>query len=591
MGKVPSVDRPGRTVTKLVLTLLIALLASAPAKSANFEPEWGRHGMVVTSVSPAAAAGQQVLENGGNAVDAAIATAFAAAVAHPFSSGLGGGLFALVHDARDGKVMSLDARETAPASATAAFYTKNPQSIRSGAQSVGVPGFVQGVYALHQKYGSTPWKELIEPAIKLAEQGVEVSIWHRNMVSRVVARLEDYPETRRIQTIDGLAPSLGWKLVQADLAKTLRLIQKNGEKALAVGAIASKIEKATGGAVTELDLARYEVKWRTPVQGSYRGYDIFSMPPPSSGGVLLVQMLNVLERFDLAALGKDSSEYIHLLAAVMKLAFADRAAHLGDIDFYPVPLERLISKAYADQQAARLNPVGQPRVGVEISQLPDDAGTTQISVMDRHGNAIALTQSINTIFGSKITVPATGIVLNNHMDDFSIGPELPNAWQAVGSTANSVAPGKRPLSSMTPTVVLQDGRPVMVVGSAMGTMIITAVLHSLINTIDFGFDPQRAVNAPRFHHQWKPDRLSLEPEFPLDVRRRLEALGYELQERSIMGAAQLILFDRESCIFWGGADGRRDSGSAGANIGEVPAPSAEVACQGAIRNTAELVPN
>ena len=206
--------------------------------------------------------------------------------------------------------------------------------------------------------------------------------------------------------------------------------------------------------------------------------------------------------------------------------------------------------------------------------------------MDRYGNAIALSQSINTIFGSKITVPGTGIILNNHMDDFSIGPELPNAWEAVGSIANSVAPGKRPLSSMTPTVVLQDGRAVMVVGSAMGTRIITAVLHSLINTIDFGFDPQRAVNAPRFHHQWKPNRLSLEPEFPLDVRRRLEALGYELQERSIMGAAQLILFDRESCIFWGGADGRRDSGSAGVNIGEVPVPSAEVVCQGAVRNRA-----
>ncbi len=580
MGKVPSVDQPGRIVTKLVLTLLVALLASAPAMSANFEPAWGRHGMVVTSVSPAAAAGQQVLEKGGNAVDAAVATAFAAAVAHPFSSGLGGGLFALVHDARDGKTRSLDARETAPASATAEFYAKNPQSIRSGARSVGVPGFVQGVYALHQEYGSVPWKDLIEPAIILAEQGVEVSIWHRNMVSRVVTRLEDYPETRRIQTIDGQVPALGWRLVQADLGKTLRLIQENGEKALAVGAIALKIEKATGGAVTELDLARYEVKWREPVRGSYRGYDIFSMPPPSSGGVLLVQMLNVLERFDLAALGKDSSAYIHLLAGVMKLAFADRAAHLGDIDFYPVPVERLISEDYADQQAARLSPEGQPRVGVEINQLPDDAGTTQISVMDRYGNAIALTQSINTIFGSKITVPGTGIVLNNHMDDFSIGPELPNAWEAVGSTANSVAPGKRPLSSMTPTVVLKDGRPVMVVGSSMGTLIITAVLHSLINTIDFGFDPQRAVNAPRFHHQWKPDRLLLEPEFPLDVRHRLEALGYELQERSTLGAAQLILFDRESCIFWGGADGRRDSESAGANIGQVPAPSAKVACQG-----------
>ena len=591
MGKVPSVDRPDRTMTKLVLPLLVALLGSAPAMSANFEPEWGRHGMVVTSVSPAAAAGQQVLEKGGNAVDAAIATAFAAAVAHPFSSGLGGGLFALVHDVRDGKTRALDARETAPASATAKFYEKNPQSIRSGVRAVGVPGFVQGVYALHREYGSMPWKDLIEPAIRLAEQGVEVSIWHHNIVGYVAGRLEEYPETRRIQTIDGLAPPLGWKLIQADLGKTLRLIQDKGEKALAVGAIASKIEKATGGAVTELDLARYKVKWRKPVRGSYRGYDIVSMPPPSSGGVLLVQMLNVLERFDLAALGKDSSEFIHLLAGVMKLAFADRAAHLGDADFYPVPVERLISEDYADQQAARLNPKGQPRVGVEISQLPDDAGTTQISVMDRHGNAVALTQTINTLFGSKITVPGTGIVLNNEMDDFSVGPELPNAWEAVGSAANAVAPGKRPLSSMMPTLVLKDGRPVMVLGSAMGTLIITAILHTLVNTIDFGFDPQRAVNAPRFHHQWKPDRLSLEPEFPLDVRRRLEALGYELQERSIMGAAQLILFDRESCIFWGGADGRRDSGSAGANIGEVPVPSAEVACQGAVRNTAEAVPN
>ena len=591
MGKVPSVDQPGQIVTKLVLTLLVALLASAPAMSANFAPEWGRQGMVVASVSPAAAIGQQVLEQGGNAVDAAIATAFAAAVAHPFSSGLGGGLFALVHDARDGKTRTLDARETAPASATAEFYAKNPQSIRSGARSVGVPGFVQGVYALHQEYGSVPWKDLIEPAIILAEQGVEVCVWHHNMVSRVVTRLEDYPETRRIQTIDGQVPALGWRLVQADLAKTLRLIQENGEKALAVGAIASKIEAATGGAVTELDLARYEVKWREPVRGSYRGYEIFSMPPPSSGGVLLVQMLNVLERFDLAALGKDSSEYVHLLASVMKLAFADRAAYLGDTDFYPVPIARLISQDYADQQAARLNPKGQPHVGVEINQLPDDAGTTQISVMDRYGNAVALTQTINTLFGSKITVPGTGIVLNNEMDDFSVGPDVPTAWEAVGSVANAVAPGKRPLSSMMPTLVLKDGRPLMVLGASMGTRIITAILHTLINTIDFGFDAQRAVNAPRFHHQWKPDRLSLEPEFPLDVRRALEGLGYELHERSIIGAVQLILYDPESCMFWGGADGRQDSASAGVNIGEVPAPSAEVACQGAVRNTAEAVPN
>jgi gamma-glutamyltranspeptidase/glutathione hydrolase len=570
-------------------TLLFTLLFSGAALSASFEPEWGRDGMVVTSVGPSAAAGQLVLEKGGNAVDAAIATAFAAAVAHPFSSGLGGGLFAVVHDGRNGETRSLDARERAPASASAEFYEKDPQSIRSGARSVGVPGFVQGLYALHQAYGSVPWKELLGPAIKLAEQGVEVSVWHHNLVTRVADRLEAFPETRRIQTIDGLAPPLGWNLRQADLGKTLRFIREKGGTALAVGPMAKKIEEATGGVITELDLARYQVKWREPIRGSYRGYDIVSMPPPSSGGVLLVQMLNVLERYDLAAMGKDSSEYIHLLGSVMKIAFEDRAEHLGDTDFYPVPVERLVSDEYASQQAARYQPEGQPVTGVDVSQAPDDAGTTHISVMDRHGNAIALTQTINTIFGSRITVPGTGIVLNNEMDDFSVGPELPNYWEAVGSAANAVMPGKRPLSSMTPTIVLKDGKPVMVMGSSMGTLIITAVMHALINTIDFGFDAQRAVNAPRFHHQWKPDQLSLEPEFPLDVRRRLESLGWELRERPFMGAAQMAVFDAGSCMFWGGADGRRDSKAAGANSSAVMAPSIESKCPAEEQNAVAAV--
>ncbi len=397
---------------KLALVLCVSLASAEAALAASFEPEWGRHGMVVTSVRPSAAAGQRVLEQGGNAIDAAIATAFAAAVAHPFSSGLGGGLFAVVHDSRSGKTRSLDARETAPASATATFYENDPQSIRSGARSVGVPGFVQGLYALHQEYGTLPWKNLIEPAIGLAEQGVKVSVWHHNIVSRVADRLQEFPETKGIQTIDGLAPPLGWNLVQSDLGKTLRIIQQKGGQALAVGPIAAKIEKATGGVVTELDLARYQAKWREPIRGSYRGFDIVSMPPPSSGGVLLVQMLKVLERYDLVAMGKDSSEYIHLLASVMKIAFEDRAEHLGDTDYYPVPVERLTSTKYANQQAARYNPEGQPKPGLVVSQAPDDAGTTQISVMDSNGNAIALTQTINTLFGSRITVPGTGIVLN-----------------------------------------------------------------------------------------------------------------------------------------------------------------------------------
>ena len=588
MGKISTADqrRAG-----LSLVLIGWALFALSAQAASFKPEWGRDGMVVTSVGPAAAAGQAVLEQGGNAVDAAVATAFAAAVAHPFSSGIGGGMFAVTHMAIPNETTALDARETAPAGASTEYYERNPGSIRSGSRSVGVPGFVQGVWALHQKYGTLPWPDLIEPAIVLAEQGVEVSVWHYDMVSRAAPALENFPETRRIQTIHGAAPPLGWKLKQADLGKTLRLIQQKGGQALAVGDIARKIEQATEGAVTELDLARYEVKWRQPIRGSYRGYELALMPPPSSGGVLLVQMLNVLERYDLATLGKDSSEYVHLLAGAMKLAYADRAAHLGDSDFYEVPVERLTSQAHADQQAARLRRDAPPTAEVQVKPPPDDAGTTHITVLDRHGNAVALTQTINTLFGSKITVPGTGIVLNNELDDFSVGAEIPNAWGALGSAANAVAPNKRPLSSMTPTIVFKDGRAVMAVGSPMGTTIISSILHALVNVIDFGFDAQRAVHAPRFHHQWRPDEIILEPDYPLDVRRRLEALGWKLRERSFMGAVQLGIYDTERCMFWGGADGRRDSKAAGANVGAIPVPADQQACAQLKSGAGSIVPN
>ena len=576
---------------KFIFILLASVLISEASYSASFEPVWGRDGMLVTSVGPAAWAGQHVLENGGNAVDAAIATAFAAAVAHQFSSGLGGGMFAVVYDAADGTTMALDARETAPAAATAEFYKNNPESIRSGPHSVGIPSMVQGAWALHQKYGSLPWKDLIEPAIKMASEGFRVEIWHHNVVRRVEERLKDYPETQRNQTVDGKAPPLGWNLVQKDLAQTLRLVQQKGEKALALGPIAEKIEKATNGAVTQLDLARYEVKWREPIRGAYRDYEIVSMPPPSSGGVLLVQMLNILSRYDLSAMNYGSGEYVHLLASTMKMAFEDRAGNMGDSDFYDVPVKRLISMEYADQQAARFNPKGQVTPRVDHVQVPDDDGTTHISVIDKQGNAIALTQTVNTLFGSKITVPGTGFVLNNEMDDFSVGPELANAWGATGSAANAVAPGKRPLSSMTPTIVLKDGRPVIVIGSPMGTLIISTVLQTLVNVIDFDFDAQRAVNSPRFHHQWKPDRLTLEPEFPAEVREHLKGLGYELRDFSIIGAAQLAVFDPEACMFWGGADGRRDSRTGPANFTPVPRPTETVQCVGTARNTAEDVPD
>jgi len=567
----------------IAAVLLLAVFSSSVSQAASFEPAWGRDGMVVTSVSPAAAAGQLILERGGNAADAAVATAFAAAVAHPFSSGLGGGLLAVIHDAKTGQSFTLDARETAPASASAEFYLKNPDAIRSGRYSVAVPGFVQGVWALHERFGSMPWADLIEPAIALAENGVPVSVWHHNMVNAVAAALAEYPATQHIQTVDGQAPPLGYMLQQHDLANTLRLIQRSGGQTLAIGAIAKMIEQATKGVVTELDLVRYKVIWREPIKANYRGYEIVAMPPPSSGGVLIAEMLNVLQRYDLVAMGKDSSDYIHLVASTMKLAFADRAQHLGDPDFYAVPVERLTSMAHADELAARLRTDGQPIVPKTLTSPPDDEGTTQISVMDKSGNAISITQTINTLFGSKITVPGTGIVLNNEMDDFSVDTTTANLWEAVGSDANAIEPGKRPLSSMTPMIVLKDGKAAMALGSPMGTMIISAVLHTLLNTIDFGFDPQRAVMAPRFHHQWQPDTLFLEPEFPRDVRTRLEALGHTLGERSMIGAAELAVYDTESCYFWGGADGRRDSGALGANIGE---PQVDAGERCALINTA-----
>ncbi len=561
---------------KILLLLLVCGLVPlhGEVQAASYKPTWGRDGMVVTSVSPAAPVGQSILEKGGNAVDAAIASSFAAAVAHPFSSGLGGGMFAVVHDASSGETITLDARETAPASATASYYRENPGSIRRGPHSVGVPGLVQGLWALHQRYGSMPWADLIEPAIALAENGVPVSIWHHNIVGYVTSALESFPETRRIQTVNGATPPLGWILKQTDLANTLRLVQEKGAQSLTVGPIAKKIEEATAGVVTELDLARYQVKWREPVLGNYRGYQVLAMPPPSSGGVLLVEMLNVLQRYDLAAMGKDSSDYIHLVASAMKLAFADRAQYLGDPDFNPVPVDRLTSMAYADELAGRIRPDGQPAVKATLTSPPDDAGTTQISIMDRNGNAISITQTINTLFGSKITVPGTGIVLNNELDDFSIDPATPNLWEALGSSMNAIEPGKRPLSSMTPLIVLKDGKAVMTLGSSMGTKIISTVLHALINTIDFGFDAQRAVMAPRFHHQWQPDKLVMEPEFPREVRTSLEALGYTISNTSMIGAAILAVYDAEACLFWGGADGRRDSGAAGVNMGEVQADEA-----------------
>jgi gamma-glutamyltranspeptidase/glutathione hydrolase len=567
-----------------ILSLLVCILVLAPPRALAAEPgpAWGTRGMVVTSVGPAADAGREILGRGGNAVDAAIATAFAAGVAHQYSSGVGGGAFAVVYMADSGQVAALDARETAPRSASEAAYLDSsgkamPDLIRTGPKSVAVPGLVQGLFELHQKYGSLEWKELVKPAIRLCRDGVEVSPLHRRMLQLVAPRLGPYPETARIQLDRGQVPPLGWRLVQPDLARTLDEIGERGGGALAYGPIARKIVDATGGVLTLDDLAAYRPIWREPVRGKYRGLEIVSMPPPSSGGVLLVQMLKVLEPFDLAGLGLNSSESVNLIAGAMKLAFADRAEYMGDPDYGQVPVDVLTSDAYAGKLSDLLRPPpfflrapwnwGDPVIPATrkkpLTVPPDDKGTTQISVVDAQGNAVSLTQTVNTLFGSLITVPGTGIVLNNEMDDFSL-PGTPNAWGAVGAGANSVQPGKRPLSSMTPTIVLENGQVRYVVGSPMGTFIITAVLQTLLNSVDYRLAPEQAVAMPRFHQQWSPDALMVEVGHPRDVIEDLESFGHVVRPSPYpMGAVQLIARDGANGTWLGATDPRRDGAALG----------------------------
>jgi gamma-glutamyltranspeptidase/glutathione hydrolase len=588
--------RPTRSVRlrAAVLLVLLASLGRSPAAwSAGAEPAFGRRGMVVTSQAEATRAGLRLLESGGNAVDAAVAAAFAIAVTQPFSAGLGGGAFVLIRSA-DGRAVAIDARETAPAAATPDMYVRPgvaPDASLAGPLAVATPSFVSGMAIALERYGTRSLNEVVAPAIELAEQGFPIGPHHVRMLGFVAQRglRERFQETARIQLPpSGVALRPGWRLVQTDLAETLRRVARDGPEVMlrgdVAGAIAEEVQ-AQGGILAYEDLAGYAPKLREPLRGRYRGFEVLAFPPPSSGATL-IEALQILEGFDLRGRGPNASATIHRVAEALKLSFADRNYWIGDPEFVPVPVAELISPAYAERQRDRINPGWWKRApwtwsraesALEIERPGfehEDAGTAHLSTSDAAGNAVALTMTINTPFGSGITVPGTGVVLNNEMDDFSKAPGEPNTYRLVDVRgANAIAPGKRPLSSMTPTIVLAGDRLVMVTGSPGGPRIISATLLSILNTLDFEMNAGEAVSAPRYHHQWLPDQILLEPGVSQDVVDALRERGHEVKvSETEWSSVQAILIDPKTGWHTGGTDPRGDGLALGLDNPMAPPP-------------------
>lgn len=516
-----------------------------------FHPVTATNGMVASEHHLASQIGLDILRKGGNAVDAAVAMGFALAVVLPNAGNLGGGGFMLLHDSEAQATRALDFREVAPDRAHRDLYLDEQGNLIDGKSiyshsAVGVPGTVAGLEHALQNWGSLSLKEVIKPAIKLAKQGFEVSTTLADMLEVQKEQLGQWPATRAIFFKNGHPLRAGDQLVQKDLAKSLQLIAKQGSKAFYNGKIAERIVQEMqqhGGLISMQDLANYRVVEREPVRGNYRGYEVVSMPPPSSGGIHLLQMLNILEHFPLSTYGATSAETMRLLAESAKLAYADRSEFLGDPDFVQVPQQGLVSKSYGRELAAGIHP-GAVRDAATIK--PGNPGdhesdqTTHYSVIDKDGSMVGVTYTLNLNFGSGIVAAGTGILLNNEMDDFSAKPGVANAYGLIGGDANAIEAGKRPLSSMMPTLVLKDNKPWMVTGTPGGARIITTVLQTVVNAIDFGMNPAENAVTPRMHHQWQPDVLRIEKGFSPDTLKLLEKNGYEIELKASMGRTQTI---------------------------------------------------
>ncbi|WP_374941798.1 gamma-glutamyltransferase [Buttiauxella brennerae] len=550
------------TVPALMIGLCLSVSAAPPPVAAPvsygveadvFHPVRAENGMVASQDSLATQVGVDILKQGGNAVDAAVAVGFALAVTHPQAGNIGGGGFMMLRT-KDGKTTAIDFREMAPEKASRDMFldaqgnADSKKSLTSHLAS-GTPGTVAGFSMALEKYGTLPLNKVIQPAIKLAQDGFTVNDALAEDLKVYGAEvIPNHPNSKAIfWKADGEPLQKGDKLVQTNLAKSLEMIAENGPDAFYKGAIADQIadEMAkNGGLISKADLANYKAVERAPISGDYRGYQIFSMPPPSSGGIHIVEILNILENFDLGKYGFGSADAMQLTAEAEKYAYADRSEYLGDPDFVKVPWQALTNKTYAKSLAEQID-INKARPSSEIKPgklAPYESNqTTHFSVVDKDGNAVAVTYTLNTVFGTGIVAGNTGILMNNQMDDFSAKPGVPNVYGLVGGDANAVGPYKRPLSSMSPTIVVKDGKTWLVTGSPGGSRIITTVLQMVMNTIDYGMNVAEATNAPRFHHQWLPDELRVEKGFSPDTLKLLQDKGQNVKVKEAMGSTQSIM--------------------------------------------------
>ena len=561
---------------KLLVLVVLLGVAALPVTAASRLPVREAHAMVASVDATASRVGADVMKRGGNAVDAAVAVALALAVTWPEAGNLGGGGFMLIRKA-DGTFEALDYRERAPLAATRDMYLDaNGNVIKDlslvGYKAIGVPGTVAGLALANKRYGKLPWHDLVEPARKLAAEGFVVSQYLSNSLHgrQTQERMKLFPESWRIFQRGGKAYQQGEVFVQPELAATLARLQQDptdfyrGETARRIVADV----QAHGGILTAADLAKYEPTVRTPLRGTYRGYEIITMPPPSSGGIALIEMLNMLEPYDVKAMGFHSSQQVHTMVEIMRRAYADRAKFLGDTDFVSVPVRGLMSREYAAQRRADIDPARATKSAETAAGNParyESPQTTHFSIVDDAGMVVTSTYTLNESYGSAVTAPGTGLLLNDEMDDFTSKPGVPNAYGLIQGENNAIQPQKRPLSSMTPTIVAKDGKFYFAIGSPGGSTIINTVLQVIINVIDFDMNLQQAIDAPRFHHQWLKDEIAWEPyEFSKDSWDALVRMGHVFGEKpGYIGDAHGVMIDPKDGMRLGASDPRRGGQAAG----------------------------